>query len=607
MTFSNPWALWLLLPLAVVAAWVLFRPARREVVVGSLRLWRQAREALSAEARRRRRVNLAWVLLLAGGVAGVLACAGWTLRPERQGRSVAVVLVPSAEFADAMFELRQAADALLNRLDANDRVYVVAPRWALPDHATSPAAPAGAGETPASRAVSPARAKELVASLRPVPVSAATLRDELVPPAEADHVYVIGPHPAPPDAARVSHMAAESGESAAAPRILAVAASPLSDGRVQLFVRARTGGGAVLQIFAPSGAAETASPLTKIVSQLWMSGDDHALLELPSHDAYLVVLAPFDDLPPYTSRAGLPALPSPLAQAGLVRREAVRVKIALVGKDSPLLERLIRVNPAWERAEDPADAAVVVAVQAAVPADIAGKPVLMIDPPSPPASWLRGELRGPVLLAEAVVADDPVTTGADLARVGVRHVRPFVPVDVSQIQGLALARADDGGVLMLRSDAYVAATRIGAASPRRVDIAFDIDPRNTDWGLDPSFVVLMCNAVDWLAGQATPTGEARYEFVTPAQAGPSPDWRAVTPTPAATPLPWPGLYRDAAGQWHGVFLPTLDGQEEEPRETPDIDALPLPAPKSLTKPLDLWPWLLTAAAIFWLAGWWLRL
>jgi hypothetical protein len=288
MGFSNPWALWLLAPLAAVAAWVLFAPARREVVVGSLRLWRQARQALPTEARRRRRrVNLSWALLLTGGLAGVLACAGWMFQPSRQGRVVAVVVMPSAELADVMPALRETADALLNRLDANDRVYVVAPRWALPDHAMSPAV---------SVAVSPARAKEIVAALGPVPMLAAVLRDELVPPGDADHVYVIGPPALPTDGARVSYVSVDAAASAAAPRMLAVAATPLPDGRVQLFVRAAVGEATtatILRVNTPlttSDATDSASLLAELAIQPWPAGRDHLLLELPARDAYFIAL-----------------------------------------------------------------------------------------------------------------------------------------------------------------------------------------------------------------------------------------------------------------------------------------------------------------------------
>ncbi|MCL2700507.1 MAG: BatA domain-containing protein [Phycisphaerae bacterium] len=638
MGFSDPWALWLVAPLAAVAVWALVRPARREVVVGSLRLWRQARQALPAAARRRRRrVNIAWLLLLAGGLAGVLACTGWTLGPARQGRAVAVVVTPSAELVDAMPALRQAADALLDQLDPDDRVYVIAPRWSLPDHAATTVA-----SPESQRAVTPARAKEIVATLRPVPMPAATLLEELVPPDDADHVYIIGPPPTPRDSARVSHIPvdADNMDFATAPRILALAAEPLPDDRVQLFVRGTDGGTPLtwadllpgsartspnspthtlmaLYVFAPpnapSGSPESPTRLERIATQEWAIGHDQVLLELPARDAYLVALAPVfvlsgDRTDPLNPLTGM----SPLAQAGLARRETGRTKIVVVGRDSPLLERLIRVNPGWEHVEDPTDADVVMAAQASPPAAAGGKPVLAIDPPSPPPSWQRGEERGPVLLGQAVVADDPVTAGADLARVGVRRVRPFVPVDTSQILGLPLVR-DDGATLILRS--------ANDSPTRRVDVAFDIDPLNTDWGLDASFVVLLSNAVDWLAGQAPTgqpsprrpsTGHATYEFITPTQAGPATGWHAASPTLEATPLPWPGLYRDGQGQWQGVFIPNIAGPAEQPttqtatQSPTDIATLPLPAPRSLTEPLNLWPWLLAAAAVLWLGGWWSR-
>ena len=587
----------MLVPLAAVAAWVLFAPSRREVVVGSLRLWRQAKQALPAEARRRRRrVNLSWLLLLAGGLAGVLACAGWTVRAERPGRVVAIVVVPSAELIDvAVKELWRTGDALLNRFDANDRVYVAAPRRSLPDDV--------------SAAVSPARAKELVAMIHPVPIPAATLRDELVLPADADHVYVIGPPPLPADGARVSHIPVVNAASAAAPRMLAVAATPLPDGNVQLFVRAAVSepiaAKTTLYVYAPSDTQSYTRQtpwLPELVKHPWPTDRDHLLLDLPVRDAYFVALeAPPPPPPDGVLMARIMGTPvgTTLARAGLVRRETVRIKVATVGEMSMLVERLLRANIEWERMDDPADADVVIAVQAAVPEAGRGKPVLAIDPPSPPASWRRGFQRGPVLLGQADVAADPVTAGVDVARVSVRWARPFVPVDALQTQGVPLMR-EGGETLLLRSD--------DESSPRRVDVAFDIHHNNTDWVLDPGFVVLMCNAVDWLADRSASQGEVFYEFVTPERMGPLSNGTAAVMTgwPPASPLPWPGLYRDVVGQWHGVFIPNLAATEDRPPGEFDMNSLPLPAPRPLTESLQLWPWLLASAATLWLAGWWSR-
>ena len=208
MTVLWPWG-FLALPLvALAAAWAMRRPALRITPVSSLTLWAKALEALPASAARSaRRVTAAWVLLLCGAAAAALALAGPMWQGGGAARRVAVAVCPSAELGEqGEAALRGAAAALLDRLDAADRVVLVLPT-AL-----------GGGGDP----VTPAEAAARVAKLSRLPAAAA----ELTVPAAADvqHTYRFvaatlpaddGPHvttvalPARPGAVTLDALAAE--------------------------------------------------------------------------------------------------------------------------------------------------------------------------------------------------------------------------------------------------------------------------------------------------------------------------------------------------------------------------------------------------------------
>ncbi|MBN1942793.1 MAG: hypothetical protein JW849_05805 [Phycisphaerae bacterium] len=83
MIFASPYWLLALLPVAAVAAWAYLRPVRRELLVGSLALWRVASRSLGeAGTRSARRIPPGWALLLAGATLAVLALGEPTWRRD---------------------------------------------------------------------------------------------------------------------------------------------------------------------------------------------------------------------------------------------------------------------------------------------------------------------------------------------------------------------------------------------------------------------------------------------------------------------------------------------------------------------------------------------
>jgi len=569
MSFSNPWALWLLLPLAAVAVWALFRPARQLVVVGSLKLWQQAQQALAnASQRRRRRVNIAWLLLAAGAAMAVLAAAGPVFNAQRPARRVALVIAPSAELAgEGAARLREIAGRMLDRLGSDDRVYVVAPA-----SLGLPAEPVSSG-----------RARDLVNRITPLPVPARRMLAELAPPESVQHTYYLLPAGvAGPQGPAVSSVSIPT---ATGLTIQSIAAVPLGDGKeVQLFVRVggvHSGAAVTVKVYAPQGAG-----VAELTNKPLPAGATTLLMQLPARDGYLV-----------TVQAGK-APPSPLAMAGLARVDVRRITVELVGKPAPLLERFVRINPSLQRVDRVEDAQVVLAVGVDPPA---GKAALVVDPPTAPANWQREKERGPLLLHDAAIAPDVVTQDLDLSRVAVRRVRPFAPVDRAMTTDKPLVQMG-GQTLILRT--------ADDASPRRVYVAFDMAAANTDFGLNESFVVFLANATAFLGNQGSAGALSTYETIEPRQAGPVNDWQPLAPAEwlVARPqtMPWPGLYRDAAGALHGVSMGPLATTDATTQPAESVEDIPLPAPEPMGRPVVLWPGLLLLAAASWLAGWWMR-
>jgi hypothetical protein len=150
-----------------------------------------------------------------------------------------------------------------------------------------------------------------------------------------------------------------------------------------------------------------------------------------------------------------------------------------------------------------------------------------------------------------------------------------------------------------------------ATGSKRVYVAFAFDTENTNFGMTESFVVFLANAMRWLAPRAL--AAARYECVSPLEAGPQVDWKRVAGDApfGGRPLsegghPWPGVYRDSRGGWHAVSLTGL--RSASPAVGPDraAAAAPLPAPRMSATSRELGATLALAAVLLWLAGWALR-
>lgn len=586
MTLLWPWSL-LAVAAVAVAAWLALRqPQQKLLRVGSLRLWQEAAQAMPASARRhRRRITAAWALLLAGALAATLALARPVYQSARPTRTVALEVYPSAELAGLPQDaLAKAAAPLLNRLDPSDRACLL-----LPTQFENPSE------------LSPSQALARLARLSPLPLPA----DHLVlagpgGAGQVQHTYRLAPatldEPAGPEVTNIL-LPAMPGKLT----IDAFAAQPAENSDqadVFLAVRNHTDSpaDAAVNFYTPASKTPPANRTLPVPAR----GRATLSLRLPQGDYLCVELA---------GQAG------PGARACLARRRNISAKLAMIGRDDPLVRRFIQINPALRLVQDAALADAVIAI-AALPPE--GKPAMVIDPPQPPPGWLAGQKLTNLALRQAdLQADSPLLKYVDFSAVAVRWSQSWQEGDLAAGQKLV---SYQGQAIVLAEEA-----------PRRLYVAFDLNPENTNFGLTDSFVTFLANATGWLLPQAR--RQVSYGTLRPDQA--QPDWQAVHFTQgqpasaepdgrsgmparqskaagenvgAASPTyAWPGVYRDRSGAFHAVSLTGLRSANP-PRDPADVAAdAPLPAPQLSSTRQELWPFFLIASALLWLAGWIIRL
>jgi hypothetical protein len=503
-------------------------------------------------------------LLLAGAAAAVLAAAGPEYHARMPSRRVALAIYPSAELGGAAGAeaLREAAGRLLDRLAGEDRVQLVLP-----------ALQGGAGGW-----LTPGEAREKLKRLTLLPVPAAELKAPQ-PDASAAHVYIFAAAGTRKDAGpKVSIVELPT----QLPRVTieAAGATLLPDGRVKLLVAVRNNSRGELRLRVRSAMLDQRGRArrTQVSSEIDLApGGQGEVVEFVEDSAALSAAV--------TDQEG-----SDVSDPGFLARRQVQIRRALMlGRDEPLLRKFVRVHPGLIVTGDTDQADLAIANGVDPPR---GKPAFVIDPPSSPAGWRRGEALEYVVLDELSVAPDPIMADVQLSGVAVRRVRPWAPLTGSWDQSIA---RDSRGAFILKS--------ADRARTKRVYLAFDLAEPNTNFGtLAPDFVIFLANVIDFLVpGKA---GQTSFTSHTPLQA--DADWEPLGPPSKlqrAGPLPWPGIYRDAAGKLRAVSLTGLTAAQ--PKVPPDqaVAEMPLPQPQYARYGIALWPALAAAAGILWLLGW----
>jgi len=242
-----------------------------------------------------------------------------------------------------------------------------------------------------------------------------------------------------------------------------------------------------------------------------------------------------------------------------------------------------------------------------------------------------------VLAGADVASDDPVMRHVNLEPVAIRHLSPWVAGGSPTQKRLVSYKGD---AVILRNEP----AEFETDTSKRIFVAFDVGAENTNFSTESAFVIFLTNAIDWLKREqprasavaptsaatspavATASGRASvvYDYVSPLRAGPVPLgaglWRRIVgqspPGGGAggrAPLPWPGIYADQAGDVLAVSLVGMGRETPQTASRPlrpqptNVSDVPLPEPVFAGGQAELWPWLVIAAMILWLAGWSARL
>jgi len=274
----------------------------------------------------------------------------------------------------------------------------------------------------------------------------------------------------------------------------------------------------------------------------------------------------------------------------LARRKAAVRKVCLLGRDEPLLRRFVARHAGLAAVGDAGQADLLIANGVDPPAD---KPALVVDPPSSPPGWRRGGKLEAIVLDKLNVAPDPIMAYVDLSGVAVRRVQPWVPIAASWSESLA----HDG------RGAFIVKPAAAAGGVRRVCVAFDLAETNTNLGTEPpKLVIFLANVVEYLSPGVG--GGVSFVSQAPIRAAANPDWKPVAGAQVGRgPLPWPGIYRDSAGEMHAVSLTGLRAAQPQQSPAAAVAKLPLPQPLYDRRGVPLWPILAAVAAVLWLLGW----
>ena len=617
-------------PVAVAAIWALFRPGRRLAIVGSVALWRDAQNAMATTARpRAKRVTLAWLLLLAGSVACAAALTRPSINASITRRRVALVLLPSAELGrdKGIKAMQDAARGLLNRLDTRDAVRVIVPRET--------------GMTAFKGDMSVDQARAAVSSLEPLPIPARQLSPvEVGKDVQSTYTFVVAGGSADKGAA-VGVVEIPHGLPGVT--IDAIGAEEIPGGKMQVLLALRKQGGVVwtgkigyrgvkwpkenkfdapikgpLEWTALQDVKEDEEVKDKVkvkdkakdkaMSVEIRSPRKEIVFEVDSH-RLLAIHAVNSDIGAFQKGTQLDA------SAYLVRRRARRTKVAVIGQGGEMLAKFVQSDPTLELV-GPRDKGVELVIADGVDPP-AGKAAIVFNPPTPPKLCTRLAKVNKANLEQAdVLADHPVMRNVLLDGV---HVAPLTPWKFGKhpLHTVLVSYKGDAVVIKQRIKHKDSAT----AGPPRVYVAFSVAPENTAFGMTKVGVIFLANSVRDLARELDrdlapgAAGKAMFEYVSPASIGPAGGRSLLAPPPDkggkapedSSRYPWPGAYHYGDGKLHAVSIVGL--RPAEPTVAPDaaVRSLKLPEPRRDTVGFELWPALLAAGGLLWLAAWWAKL
>ena len=269
----------------------------------------------------------------------------------------------------------------------------------------------------------------------------------------------------------------------------AFAAELTSNGQVEVFVSLQNNTNEQQKVSAKLSAVPDTA------------GIDHSLTIAPNTAASFIERIPAVSAIELTFDSAGRTADKKTSKSKLEQRTWRCAKVAVIGPLSALLRRYIDADDILELTPNPNDADVLVTNGVGIPENWT-KPVLSINPPSPPTGWRGGETLQNVLLTSAHGADGPILKNVNLSGIAVRNLTPWVLED--NPRQIIVARIGTDAII-LRNDPASSNTPL----PPRVYIAFDCSEENTNLPFTQQYVVLMGNIFRWIIPKTS--GKTIYE------------------------------------------------------------------------------------------------
>jgi len=480
ITLTSAAFLYALLAIPVLAALYLFVPQARRIVVGSLLFWQESTAQAGLDrSRRRRRLELAAVVLLAALAALTLALAGPELvRSEPTGPAGVLVVDRSASLlmtdggrVTRLARLRQNVDDFLAALPADMPVQLrLLPK--LPQGKSTVTDSASEVRLAASTLLQQAEGTWSEDELRRQAALAA--QDSGAPVLLVTDVSPYGPNDRPP-----ANVALQTTGGRAVNFALTGAGVTWHDGRpVALIETLNSTDSPRAARLAVSGAGTSVDVAVSLAPG---QGAWTIPLQEPLPDRLTVRLVTDDDF------AADNAL-------DLMKVNARRYRIGLVGRGDPALLRFFNLSLGADVFDldesgtprgEPMD--LTFFVDCVPPEEFAG-PAVIVNPNTSTGPLILTERRAGTSLGAVAAPDDPV-----MAYLGAATVQA-ASHPVFDVRGPAT-------VLLRSAEGHPLAVRYGDGGRQRVAVLFDLDRNNAVWSPELAFVVFWHNCVSTLAAE----------------------------------------------------------------------------------------------------------
>ena len=496
MQFLSPAWFLSLCVVAIAAAWALFRPGRQVAKTPAISIWQQAlKQANLQSSFRLRAYSISWWLILIGAVFASLALVNPQISLFKKTRKIAVVVLPSAEISTSagLEKLKKTAVDLLNRFSSEDKIKLIVANQNPPTQ---------------NEFLSPNQAINKLAEISPCLIKAKNI-DWIAKPKNVDATYVLGFR----NDINFSNQTNIKLQSSLPNLIIQNAKiSVTPKGQTVLFASIKNSTHSALKASFNIVGTVHKTEQGSVKPDNFETLNTFELTLLPNQTHSVIrEISPgnFDAVGIIPATNNTKNITSPLGQAWFTKIVQRKINVAIIGKQSPVINKYIEADTRLNLIDKPEQADLIFANEINLPSDLAGKPVVLISPPESPAGWSFSAPQNNILGSKLQVAPDIVTENLTLATVAFRSIKP--------IKRKFLAK---GKPLLLNKKQAVICRSTPETDPelnnRWVYFGFNLDFNDTNLPARPAYVILMSNCVSWLVEASSE--ELSWKYITPIQA-----------------------------------------------------------------------------------------